>query len=208
VADVRFGPGGRIYATVRRSGDRYVFRLFATTARLPLQTPPPVPLPVSGGPGSSVDAADALPLMAFSPDGGTFCYRVSAPGKGTATRPFTLWDLRHGRVRSTVDLPGRAVSALAFSPDGRTLAVAGDAGSLQLWDVPALQPLGGPLTTPGERIDSLSFGADGGSLYAGSAHVPLQRYVVTPGHAVERVCARAGGGLTRAQWRTYLLDAG
>ncbi|MFI6437267.1 hypothetical protein [Streptomyces sp. NPDC050759] len=342
VHDVRFSPDGRTYATVRRSGDHYVFRLFATAADLPPRTLPSVRLPISGDPGPPVEAANALPLMEFSPDGGTFGYGVSAPGRDFRTQPFTLWDLRHGRARSTVDLPGRAVSALtlgpggrtlyaartpsydepggrirdevwdtashrrtavldgmtsmnlavapdgrllvgdgraahlpsagvsrldlvqgeqvgalafgadgsrlaagdqtgrvalwdgtlrhragvlrnvfpaplgdtaeavsalAFSPDGRTLAVAGDAGSLQLWDVSTLQPLGGPLTTPGERIDSLSFSPDGGSLYAGSAHVPLQRYVITAGHAITRVCARAGGGLTRAQWRTYIPDA-
>lgn len=343
VDDVLFSPDGRTCATVHRSGDHYVFRLLAITAGLPPRTLPPVRLPVSSDPGEPVVAADTLPLMAFSPDGGTFGYGVSAPGRDTRAQPFTLWDLRHGRARTTVDLPGRAVwtlalgpggrtlyaarppgydeaagelrdevwdtarrrrtavldgmtsthlavspdgrllvgdgraahlpsarvsrpdlvqgeqvgalafsadgsllaagdqtgrvalwgpalkhragvlrnvfpaplgdtaeavSALAFSPDGRTLAVAGDAGSLQLWDVSTLQPLGGPLTTPGERIDALAFGPGGGSLYAGSAHVPVQRYVITAGHAITRVCARAGGGLTRAQWRTYIPDAG
>ncbi|MET8079675.1 hypothetical protein [Streptomyces sp. NPDC005303] len=341
VDDVRFSPDGRTYATVRRSGDHYLFRLFATAAGLPPRTLPPVRLPVSSDPGTPVEAADAFPLMEFSPDGGTFGYGVSVHGSDTRTQPFTLWDLKHGRVRSTVDLPGRAVStlalgpggrtlyaarepgyddpagrirgevwdtarrrmtavlggmtsvhlavapdggllvgdgraahlpsaevrrldlvqgaqvgalafsadgsrlaagdqtgrvalwdrtlrhragvlrnvfsaplgdtaeavsALAFSPDGRTLAVAGDAGSLQLWDVSTLQPLGGPLTTPGERIDALAFSPGGSSLYAGGAHVPLQRYVITPGHAITSVCARAGGGLTRAQWRTYIPD--
>ena len=38
--------------------------------------------------------------------------------------------------------------------------------------------------------------------------MPLQRYVVDPAEAVERVCARAGGnGLTRAQWRKHVQDA-
>lgn len=101
-----------------------------------------------------------------------------------------------------------AVTALALSPDGRILAVGGDAGSLQLWDVVARQPLGGLLTTAGERLDSLAFGPDGTTLYAGSADVPLQRYVVDPEQVVAQVCARTGGtGLTRAQWRTYLPDA-
>lgn len=50
-------------------------------------------------------------------------------------------------------------------------------------DVLNLTALGGPLTTPGERIESLAFAADGGTLYAGSPHVPLQRYVVDPERA-------------------------
>ncbi|MEU0726352.1 hypothetical protein [Streptomyces sp. NPDC006140] len=101
-----------------------------------------------------------------------------------------------------------AVSALALSPDGRTLAVGGDAGSVQPWDVATRQPLGGPLTTPGESIDSLAFAPDGTTLYAGSPHVPLQRYVVDPERAVTEVCARTGStGLARTQWHTYVPDA-
>jgi WD40 repeat protein len=100
-----------------------------------------------------------------------------------------------------------AVSALAISPDGRTLAVGGEAGSLQLWDVATQQPLGRPLTTPGEPIDTVAFGADSGTVYAGSAHVPLQRYTIDPSKAVGTVCARTGGnGLTRAQWQRYVRD--
>ncbi|MET7733992.1 hypothetical protein ABZT02_21860 [Streptomyces sp. NPDC005402] len=86
--------------------------------------------------------------------------------------------------------------------------MAGDAGSLQPWDVSTLQPLGGPLTTPGERIDALALGPGGSILYVGSAHLPLQRYAVTADHAITRGCARAGGGLSRARWRTYIPDGG
>jgi hypothetical protein len=49
---------------------------------------------------------------------------------------------------------------------------------------------------------------DNNTLYAGSVHVPLQRYGVASTHAVTQVCARAGNAdLTRAQWRTYVPDA-
>jgi WD40 repeat protein len=131
---------------------------------------------------------------------------------GDRTGRITLRDgtLRHhaGVLRNVFPAPlgdtPEAVSALAFSPDGRTLAVAGDAGGLQLWDVSCLQPLGGPRAT---ARTGLVFGPGGSSLYAGSTHVPLQRYVITAGHAITRVCARAGGGLTRVQWRTYIPDA-
>ena len=136
---------------------------------------------------------------------------------------MALWDgaLRHqtgvlpnvfpsvlvDRIDTTTDDASEAVSALAVSPDGRTLAVGGEAGSVQLWDIATQQPLGGPLTTPGEAIDTVAFAADGSAVYAGSAHVPLQRYTIEPSKAVASVCARAGAaGLTRAQWRTYVPD--
>ncbi|WP_217213791.1 WD40 repeat domain-containing protein [Streptomyces sp. AC550_RSS872] len=126
-----------------------------------------------------------------------------------------LWDgtasRRAGVLRDVFPAPlgdrPEAVNALAFSPDGRTLAVGGDAGSVQLGDVATRQPLGTPLTTPGDGIESLAFSPDGTTLYAGSVHVPLQRYGIDPGRVIARVCARAGTDLTREQWRTYVPDA-
>ncbi|MCZ0988019.1 hypothetical protein O1M54_24250 [Streptomyces diastatochromogenes] len=159
---------------------------------------------------------DEIGALAFAPDG-------SLMAAGDQTGRVALWDgglgQRTGILRSVFPaLPdgsgdvllgdtSEAVSALAVSPDGRTLAVGGEAGSLQLWDIATQQPLGGLLTTPGEEIDTVAFGADSGTLYAGSAHVPLQRYTIAPSRAVAAVCARAGGGgLTREQWRTYVRN--
>jgi WD40 repeat protein len=146
--------------------------------------------------------------LAFSADGTVLAV-------GDQTGRVALWDgtprHRAGILRNVFPAPdgdtSEAIEALAISPDKRTLAVGGDAGTLQLWDTATQQPLGGPLTTPGEAIDSLAFSPDGTTLYAGSAHVPLQRYVVAPERAVTEVCARAGPGLTRAQWHTYIPEA-
>jgi len=68
-----------------------------------------------------------------------------------------------------------AASALALSPDRCPLAVGGDGGGLQLWDMPTAQPIGSLLTTPGEAVYTLAFAPDGTTPYAGSPHVPVQR---------------------------------
>jgi WD40 repeat protein len=158
--------------------------------------------------GRNLVQGDQIGALAFSEDGALLAV-------GDQTGRVALWDgdVRHraGVLRNVFPAPRggtpEAVTALAVSPDGRTLAVGGAAGSLQLWDVTTQQPLGGPLTTPGEQLDTLAFAADGRTLYAGGAHVPLQRYAVDPGRAVARVCARVDGArLTRAQWRTYVPD--
>lgn len=170
-------------------------------------------LPAGKVSGRALVQGDGIGALAFAPDGSLLV-------AGDQTGRVALWD---GRLRQRVGVlrnvfpalsdaigdgvfgdTSEAVSALAISPDGHTLAVGGEAGSLQLWDIATQAPLGSPLTTSGEEIDTVAFSADGGTVYAGSAHVPLQRYPIDPARAVETVCARAGGaGLTRAQWRTY-----
>ncbi|NGO42071.1 nSTAND1 domain-containing NTPase [Streptomyces ureilyticus] len=146
--------------------------------------------------------------LAFSPDG----TRLAV---GDSTGHVTLWDgdVRHrtGALTGTSDTATQgepeAVGALAFSSDGGTLAVGGAYGTLRLWDTEGQQLLGTDLPTPGDEIRSLAFAEDGGTVYAGGAHVPLQRVPVAPDQAVRTICARTGGGLTEAQWRTYVPDA-
>lgn len=179
-------------------------------------------LPSGRSTGRDLVQGDEIGALAFTADGSTLAV-------GDQTGRVHLWDggrgggggrgeggalgRRTGILRNVFPAPGgttpEGVSAVAFSPDGRTLAVAGDAGSLQLWDVGTQQPLSSaPLTTPGEAVTSLAFSPDGTTLFAGSAHVPLQRYTVDPERARARVCARTGNAeLTRAQWRTYVPDA-
>ena len=173
--------------------------------------------------GRDLVQGDEIGALAFAPDG-------SQLAAGDRTGRVALWDaavrqregtmpnafpaLPEGETSATDGGPdpisddtSEAVSALAISPDGRTLAVGGEAGSLQLWDIATHQPLGGPLTTPADAIDTVAFGPDSGTVYAGSAHVPLQRYTIAPSKAVGTVCARTGGnGLTRAQWQRYVRD--
>jgi len=146
--------------------------------------------------------------LAFSGDGS----RMAA---GDLTGRVALWDGtlrdRAGILPNVFPAPvtntPEAVSALAFSPDGRTLAVGGDGGTVQLWDTATQQPLGGTLPTPGETVRSLAFSPDDGTLYVAGDHVPLQRYALTASAALTQVCARAGTGLTRAQWHAHIPDA-
>ncbi|MER6711306.1 helix-turn-helix domain-containing protein [Streptomyces sp. NPDC000877] len=161
-----------------------------------------------------------ITALAFSPDG----TRLAV---GDATGHVTLWDgdLRHrmGILTGTSDTVSRGlpeeVGALAFSPDGSTLAVGGRHGTLRLWDTAGQQMLGTDLPTPGDEIDTLAFAlpltrlrSSGGTptgttLYAGGPDVLLQRHPVSPDDIARILCDRFGGGLTRAQWQTYVPDA-
>ncbi|MEV5435136.1 helix-turn-helix domain-containing protein [Streptomyces sp. NPDC052682] len=229
---IALGPGGRSLLVARGTGDGYgyVNETWDTlrrrrTALLPgpggdhLAVSPDGRLLVTdnrvvrAGRSQAHDLVqrDRIEQIAFAPDGS----RLAA---GDGTGRVALWDgdLRHqaGILRNVFLSPvdpsfdsAETITALAFSPDGSTLAMGGDAGTVQLWDIATRQPLGQPLPTPGGSIDTLAFSPDSTLLYAGGEHVPLQRYVVDPDRAVSLVCARAGNReLTRAQWRTYIPE--
>lgn len=98
------------------------------------------------------------------------------------------------------------MTALAFSPDGNTLAVAGKAGALRLWNTTSHQPLGEALPTSGDPVLSVAFTSDGTELRAAGQWTRPQTYTVSPGRAADAVCRRAGGGLPRADWSSYLPD--
>ncbi|MER6629037.1 helix-turn-helix domain-containing protein [Streptomyces sp. NPDC000987] len=97
------------------------------------------------------------------------------------------------------------VTALAFSPDGRTLAVGNPVGRIRLWDLPSRTTLGAPLPTGGDSVRGLAFSPDGRTLYAQGAHTRLRSYPLAPERLATELCARFGS-LTRTEWTTYIPD--
>ncbi|MET8976323.1 helix-turn-helix domain-containing protein [Streptomyces sp. NPDC004539] len=224
------GPGGRTLLVARASTDDHMTEVWdvrrrrqtATLRGLSGQTlavRPDGDL-VVGSDGQYADPDSAkvtgraladgrdVTALAFSPDG-----TLLAVGDGTGH--VTFWDGglrdRTGALTGTADTVSQgepeAVKALAFSADGATLAVGGSGGTLRLWDTAGGQPLGGDQPTPGDGITSLAFTPDTATLYATSPHVPLWHLPLAPKQAIHTICARTGGGLSEAQWRTYVPDA-
>ncbi|MCS6846200.1 MAG: hypothetical protein RMN52_00625 [Anaerolineae bacterium] len=63
------------------------------------------------------------------------------------------------------------VSSVAFSPDGRTLALGSEDGVIVLWDVSdrgAARPIGNPLKSHTGSVESVAFSPDGKTLASGS----------------------------------------
>jgi WD40 repeat protein len=153
---------------------------------------------------------------------GPSCKTV-AVGGGSFTGPggaVQLWDgTTHRQIGILMSGTG-AIDSLAFSPDGKTLAIGtgssgsheGDTGTVQLWDVATRQQIGSPRTDDTGPVDSVAFSPDGKTLaastegtipYAGTVQLWNVAYLVNP---VPYLCASAGQTLTRAQWTLYVGD--
>src|SRR5207253_107875 len=80
-----------------------------------------------------------------------------------------LWDLTGATPREKATIQGhdRPVRALAFAPDGKTLASGGEDGFLRLWDPVASPPKKRYEEKVQETIGALVFSPDGKTLAGG-----------------------------------------
>ena len=178
---VAFSPDGSILATA----DQGRIRLFSVATHHQVG----VPLAVSGGSVNDV---------AFSPDGRML---ATAGGAGVA-----LWDAAtHHQIGTSLNVGLGPVQTLAFSPDGLILAVGGQDGAIRLWDVASHEQIGSPLVVNNSNgIDALAFSPDG-TLLAAANPVATRLWGMLPtANILGRVCAIAGGSMSRQQWSTYL----
>lgn len=146
---------------------------------------------------------DMLSTVVHSPDG-----RLLAVADDSGR--ITLWDAR-GRRALGVLSPGSYEwgtgeeplgSVLSFSEDGRYLAAGGEDGTVRVWETDTPRLAGAEY--PGADGAVLALGFAGDELRVATAHIPSRSVPIGAGRAADAVCERARGGLSRAQWQTYL----
>jgi WD40 repeat protein len=145
----------------------------------------------------------AVGAVAFSPDG------TRALSGGPLDSTLRLWRLSDkkdlppvtpGQVRRFEGPPGAAIHAVAFSPDGKRLAGAGDDQAVWLWDVAGNRD---PATLQGHTlaVQCLAWSADGRRLLSGSSDGTLRLW-----DAVGLTELRRCEGHTAAVWAVQFLD--
>lgn len=78
---------------------------------------------------------------------------------------LTAWKPRLNPLRVRVEHPGE-VQAVAYRPDGKVVATAGDDGTVRFWEAQTGAPVGRPLRHEG-RVAALAFGPNGRTLLTG-----------------------------------------
>jgi WD40 repeat protein len=193
--DMAFSPDGRTLALDTGTGTVLLWdtRLRQVTGQLS----------VGGG------IHDAL---AFSPDGSLLAISDDEPDD-VAVR---LWNVS---TRSQITATSGGTSAfhsLAFSPDGSTLAGTSQDATVQIWQVPSLQPVAAlspptpPLVTTGALVayNGLAYTPNGQTLLTAGSDGTAQVWQLNPSRVVRDLCDALRGPQLVAQWQELASNAG
>ena len=96
-------------------------------------------------------------------------FRAGAPPAQRMADEVKVWDLATGQPLATLSGQATAggvdrVAALAYSPDGKTLATGSNQGTLKFWEAGSLAPMIVPKPRLQGAVTSLRFGPDGRTL--------------------------------------------
>jgi dipeptidyl aminopeptidase/acylaminoacyl peptidase len=156
----------------------------------------------------------------FSPNGRTLALATGSlretPGQATDPGKVNLLDLPTGQYYSLPVHPCAVGASVAFSPDGRTLALAGKDGEVVLWETATAKER---LRLKGQRgaVKSVLFTPDGRGLLTGSIDTTVLLWdiprkalagrdapTVLPDAEVRRLWHVMGGGDAAAAYRAII----
>jgi WD40 repeat protein len=136
----------------------------------------------------------SLGAVACSPDGSRFAAGDSIQ--------VLLWDAATGDRVARLPSPAGGVYVMAFSPDGKRLALGGQEGLVTVWDLATQQRL---LHLKGHlaRVSQIGFAADGKALVSGAADGTAKLWEFA---ALEESQSLVQLGTGKAPWLAYSPD--
>jgi WD40 repeat protein len=96
------------------------------------------------------------------------------------------------------------VLAVAFSPDGKTLASGSNDDTIILWDVASRRRIGRPLARHTDQVKALAFSPDGKTLATGSADHTIVLWDINLEFDSTRGCRIANRNLSKAEWDQFI----
>ena len=134
---------------------------------------------LSGMQNSSSSTTGAIGVVVFSQNGSMLATALNSK-KATEDYRFTvhLWNIPHRTVNLTLKGHTDSLSALAFTPNGRTLASGGDDGTIRLWEASTGTEI---LNLQSGKISALTFSMDGKILASIDKAFSIQLWDVATG---------------------------
>ncbi len=125
-------------------------------------------------------AGRCVDALAISPDGSVLAWASQLDSH--AAYAVVLWDLRARKELSVIRHRMDSLKTLAFSPDGKTLAIGEERRRIHLWDMERGKRCG-QFEGSGE-VSALSFSSDGSTLAAGLRGTSMTLWSVPSGEVV------------------------
>src|SRR5262245_17642344 len=104
--------------------------------------------------------------------------------------PILLWNAETGKEAGTLLGPGRAVTCLAFNPDGTRLAAAGLDGTIKIFDIPGKKEV--RTLTAHDGVWAVAFSNDGKRLATGGYDWKIRIWDADTGAELRTIVAHTG----------------
>lgn len=131
---------------------------------------------------------DSVSMVRFAPDGKT---AISGGGSGTSfsnilDKSIIWWDLSTGQIIHRFEGPQPIITALAFSPDGKTMLSGSDDKTVVLWGLSSGAETH-RLTDHTSAVNAVAYSPDGRRGISGAADGNVVVFDTTNGNVVRRI---------------------
>ncbi|ETW99673.1 MAG: hypothetical protein ETSY2_40425 [Candidatus Entotheonella gemina] len=154
----------------------------------------------------SIKHHEPVTVMALSPGGQLVALTAGYDPEAEKPNPrIWLWYIHKSKVEpNPLKDYDKEVLALAFSPNGETLASAGFDRRIRLWDIrkPEVSPR--VIKEQGVEVSALAFSPDGETLAAASVDRTIRLHLAKTSRLADLACQRVVRNMTQVEWDRFV----